>query len=219
MQEGNEELSLANVETILGRRLEEQRRQTETLAKLGLDKSTFEGRNKVREMMDLHPLTREEWEEDQKHHDGAWESDSDGSSEYLTLGPGETPKDFKCACGKKHDSLDPEEPKQETLDRWANEHKLSLCDFLSDMSGSLRDEELDIEFEYFASHRSTWRLLEATQQACLPPLLPFVDEWKVDVLQSDEGTTGIPGLIMLGACDPRQNINIVPLKSSINVDE
>ena len=108
LQEGNVDLSLANIETILGRRLEERRRQTETLAKLGLDKSTFEGRNKVREMMGLHPLTREEWVEDQKQHDAAWESDSEGSSEYLTLGPGETSNDFKCACGKKHDSLDPE---------------------------------------------------------------------------------------------------------------
>ena len=96
---------------------------------------------------------------------------------------------------------------------------MSLCDFLSELSESLRDEELDIEFDYFAFHRSTWRLLEAIQQTCLPLVLPHVDEWMVEVLKSDEGTTVVPGLIMLAACDPRQNINIMPLKSSINVDE
>jgi len=219
LQNGSVDLSLANIETILGRRLEDRKKRTAQLAKLGLDKDTLVGRNKLREMIGLDLLTQEQWEEHQKHHDDACESGSDGSSEYLTLGPGETHKDFKCACGKEHESMDWEEAEQETLGRWENEHKLSLCDFLSELSESLHEEELDVEFDYMAFHRSTWRLLEAIQQTCLPLVLPYVDDCMVEVLQSDEGTTVVPGLIMVAACEPRQNINIMPLKPSINVDE
>ena len=220
LQNGNVDLSLGNIETILGRRIEGRRKQKQTLEKLGLDKNTLEGRNKLRELIDLDPLTKEEWEELQKHDDdAAWESDESESSGLMTFGPNESHKRRGCACGKKHDSMDWEEAEEETLDRWEKEHKLSLCDFLSELCESLNEEELDVEFDYFAFHRSTWRLLEAIQETCLPLVIPYVEDFMVEALQSDEGTTVVPGLIMLAACDPRQNVNIMPLKSTTSIDD
>lgn len=91
--------------------------------------------------------------------------------------------------------------------------------FPEQLAASLEEEELDIEFDYFAFHRSTWRLLESIHQACLPPVLPSFEEHVGEILATDEGVTVMPGLLMLMASDATKCPNLVALENSVKVDD
>ena len=176
-------------------------------------KNTFEGNNQIREVIGLSPMTHEDWDEVERENaeeERLLQEEASESDNIAILLVGARPSD--CACSGEHSDHDSEDEETEILDRWEKEHKLSIHDFLTELGESLEDEELDIDFDYCAFHRSTWRVLAAVQQECLPLVQPFFDDLMAEILATHEGVTIIPGMLMLIASDPRLCPNLAPLK-------
>lgn len=103
--------------------------------------------------------------------------------------------------------------------RWKRHHKISIVCFLEEFKYALDAEQLDLEFDYFAFHRSTWGLLEEIQSAALPLIQSNLNEIVSTMANSEEGTTICPGLIMHMACDPRKAPNMIALKDWVRIDD
>ena len=102
------------------------------------------------------------------------------------------------------------------LDRFADEHTMNLTDFSETLAITLQYEQQDLEFDYFSFHQSTWRLLTAIQEKCLPYLLPYVThEQIVEGLKTDEGVALVPQALMALAADPGKDAKVLITKGAI----
>ena len=122
--------------------------------------------------------------------------------------------------GQGHESVHEHEfePNLQNITRWKTHHQISIPAFLSEFASALSAEHLDLEFDYFAFHRSAWSLLEDIQAAVLPLIQPYLGDMKYSMAQSEDGTTLCPGLIMHLACDPRKS-NMAILKEGDVIDD
>ena len=110
------------------------------------------------------------------------------------------------------------EPNLQNITRWITHHQISLPAFLSEFASALSAEHLDMEFDYFVFHRSTWSLLEDIQAAVLPFLQQYLSDIKYSMAQSEDVTTLCPGMIMHLVCDPRKS-NMAILKEGDLIDD
>ena len=114
---------------------------------------------------------------------------------------------------------DNREPDQSAIVRWQKHRQLSILDFLTELSEGLNDEDLDLQYDYFALFRRVWRLLEAIQAATMPILHDMLDEHTASMMATKDGVSMIPGVIMLMASDPRNAPNLVVLKDWVGADD
>ena len=231
LRDGDIDISLQTIEKIIGLRLEDRIKTSE--AKKAFAAKTrgvfreqkahesLEGMNKARAILDMEPVTSEDFEvlkrpielltaDDERGIEAEDGSDAKSTSSWET-----NPSDRD----ERYEWVDREEEEERILDTWKRHKRINLCDYLTELGDALYSEHLDLQFDYFAFHRSTWRLLEAIQEACMPLVMPYLNGEMAELSSTEHMTTSIPAVLMLMACDPTSNLNILPLKRSTRVDK
>ena len=93
---------------------------------------------------------------------------------------------------------------------------MNLMDFLETLAITLQYEQQELEFDYFSFHQSTWRLLTAIQEKCVPHLVPFITHEEVkEILNTDEGVALVPQALMALAADPEKDAKVFLTKGAI----
>ena len=196
--DGELDLSLDKLEVILGPRARERRERSREIIKTFLEQIIQERDLKANEREDKDEEHETEhavgpgpiYEEEPDATDG--ETSDSASERFLT------------------DDID------EMLDRFEGEHTINLTDFTETLAITLQHEQKDLEFDYFSFHQSTWRLMTAIQQTCLPHLLPFVTHEEIkEILKTDEGVALVPQAVMALAADPEKDAKVVMTKGAI----
>ena len=104
---------------------------------------------------------------------------------------------------------------EKMLNRYANKKTLSTGDFLEELVLALESETDDLNFDYFAFFRSTWRLLVSLQETCVPYLTKFCrDDQAKAILEHEDGVTLVPQALLSLAADPKKDHAMLNVKGS-----
>lgn len=232
LEGGSIELSLDNIETILGHRLEERKVRHASKVKMvtairelnnqGISIGTFEGFNAMLKAMDRPPLSKSQWQAKNEGEGGELMHEVEkelAPKTQVERDGGVVGEDGSLSAesedSDEDDSIESGEMDFEAavLDKWEQTHSLGLVEFLRELGKALNDECLDLQFDYFGFHRQTRTLLEKIHRACLPLASPNTREPMTTMLESEEGPLMLPALIMLLACDPSKARNLLALKA------
>lgn len=114
---------------------------------------------------------------------------------------------------------------REVMNRWEQTKTLPLDMFIDIVCDSLRDEYLDIQFDYFAFFRSVFSLMLKVHETLLPFLEPrLIDveggpKFRPLIFQNEGAVCIMPQISLLVACNPLEAPNLAIMKPWLSVDK
>ena len=103
------------------------------------------------------------------------------------------------------------------VEDFISQKQFTTVSFIKELSHAMELEVPDLNFDYFAFHRSTWRLLTDLQETCLPHLfnhIPTQDDFATTFMNSTNGAITVPQALISLAADPKKDPVIANVKGA-----